>query len=363
MHKRLRVLFYVLMLTALVFGFLHLFADAGPYRFERLHVFLFNLCCGGTLILYYTEGRRTLSVRASMFLCLAMIYAVVAFFQLYIAAIVLSLGLSAIVESYRIQTFSLFPAGFFKPDEPVSRKFHQASLLCLSLALIIAASVILNNEYLHLVNMPKLHLDVFFLGFSFPVSLITMSLIFSFIHHDATGLTRILKEYSFWAVNLGVIVFFLFIIFEQLTRQVVVTAVLFATVTLIFFLYRQGGEDIQQKHFLTSGMWFLLATAVTGIAYIVAQIAGGYTPEKYHWLLKLHSFASLYGWNLCGLAVICRYDDFPIELHARRLIGFHWITVMVMAPLGVYYRVPALLCIICYAILLYFIFFSRKTNV
>ncbi|MDY6906088.1 MAG: hypothetical protein SWH61_15555 [Thermodesulfobacteriota bacterium] len=362
MSIRLRFLFFVLMLIALAFGFLHLFADAGPYRFERLHVFLFNLCCGGTIILYFTEGRGRLSARSALFLGLAISYAIVAFFQLYPAAIALSLVLSALVETYRIQAFSLFPVGFFKPDEPISRKFHQASLLCLSLGLLIATGVMLNNEYLKLIQMPKLQLDVFFLGFSFPVSLITLSLIFSFINHSETGMVRVLKEISFWAVNLGVIIFFLFIIFEQLPSQVGVTAVLFAAVVLIFFLYRQRGENIQQKHFLTSGMWFLLATAVTGIAYIFAEIAGGYTPEKYHWLLKVHAFASLYGWNLCGLAVICRYDDFPINLHAGSLIGFHWITVMALAPLGVYFRVPAVLCMICYVILLYFIFFSKKTN-
>ncbi|MDY6822700.1 MAG: hypothetical protein SWH68_02720 [Thermodesulfobacteriota bacterium] len=361
MSIRLRALFFVLMLIALFFGFLHLFGDAGQYRFERLHVFLFNLCCGGTIILYFTEGRKTLSPRAALFLCLAVAYAVVAFFKFYMIAIALSLVLSAIVESYRIQVFSLFPFGFFRSGEPISRKFHQASLLCLSLGLIIAAAVILNNKYIHLVHMPKLQLDVFFLGFSFPVSLITMSLIFSFINHDEGMTIRVLKEISFWAVNLGVIIFFVLIIFEQLPSQVGVTAVLFAAVVLIFFLYRQRGENIQQKHFLTSGMWFLLVTAVTGIAYIFAEITGSYTPEKYHWLLKVHSFASLYGWNLCGLAVICRYNDFPIRLHAGRLIGFHWITVMVMAPLGVYYRGAAVLCIACYALLLWSIFFSKKT--
>lgn len=350
------------MLTALAFGFLHLFADAGPYNFERLHVFLFNLCAGGTVILYFSEQPRRFSGRVYLFLVLALAYAVVAFFKIYIPAVVFSLALALIVESVRIERFSFFPWGFFKSDEPVDQKFHQASLLCLSLGLAISAAVIVNNEYLKLVSFSKLQLDVFFLGFSFPVSLITLSLIFSFMTGQEKRGLRILKEIGFWAVNLGVIIFFLFIIFESLPSQVVVTLILFAAVAMITVLYYRLGQTLQQKHFLSSGMGFLLLTAVTGIGYIFAELDPGYTSEGYHWLLKLHAFASLYGWNLCGLAVIFRYDDFPIALHSRRLILFHWITALVLAPLGIYYHLFSLLAMACYAVLLYAILFASRAT-
>ncbi|MFZ5562880.1 MAG: hypothetical protein ACOZBW_02435 [Thermodesulfobacteriota bacterium] len=362
MPLRLKQFYFVLMLAALVFGFLHLFADAGPYNFERLHVFLFNLCAGGSVILFFSETPRRFSPRVFLFMTLALAYAVFAFFQFYIPAVMLSLVLALIVESIRVQRFSLFPWGFFRADEPVDKKFHQAALLCLSLGLAISAAVIINNEYLELVSFPKLQLDVFFLGFSFPVSLITLSLIFSFMDGRKNTGIRILKEIGFWAVNLGVIIFFLFIIFEKLSSQVIVTLILFAAVAMITVLYYRLGKTVQQKHFLTSGMGFLLITAVTGIGYIFAEMGTGYTGERYHWLLKLHAFASLYGWNLCGLAVIFRYDDFPITLHSRPLIVFHWITALVLAPLGIYFPLFSLMAVACYGVLLYAILFASKAT-
>jgi len=218
----------------------------------------------------------------------------------------------------------------------------------------------LNNEYLKIVSFPKLKLDTFFLGFSFPLSLITMSLMFSFMKDDLRPLTRTLKNIGFWTVNLGVIIFFLFILFEKLTMQLIVTCVLFTAVIMIFCLFAELGIHIQQKSFLISGMGFLLFTAVTGIAYIILEFFPGYyTPGASKFLLKLHSFASLYGWNLSGLAVICRYEDFPIRLHSKGTILFHWITVLFLAPLGIYFHFFAVCAIICYTVFLYILFSSK----
>jgi hypothetical protein len=207
------------------------------------------------------------------------------------------------------------------------------------------------------VTLPKLQLDTFFLGFSFPLSLITMSLIFSLMD-DRGAVVRFLKNLGFWNVNLGVIIFFLFIIFERLMPQVVVTSILFFTVILIFYMFITLGREMQQKAFLISGIGFLLYTAVTGILYILFEIMPGYNPEKLEWLLRLHSFASLYGWNLCGLAIICRYHDFPLKLHSKYIIVFHWITVILLAPLGSYFRFFSISATVCYVIILYAIFFT-----
>lgn len=362
MNTGLKTTIIILMTIALLFGFLHLFLPGFKYNFERLHVFLFNLCCGGTIILYHTEKEKKLSFTGLIFLLLSISYAILAFTMIYIPAMIISLILAGIVEKIRIKRFSAFPVAFFRKTD-TSEKFHQASLLCLSTGLVISCLVILNNEYLEIISMPKLKLDTFFLGFSFPVSLITMSLIFSLMEKNNARQVLCMKEIGFWNVNLGVIVFFLFIIFEKLLPQVFVTGILFLTVIMIFMLYRKIGRRLQQKNFLTSGMTFLLVTAVTGILYILFQFTSDYSPDKYRWLLKVHAFAALYGWNLCGLSIICRYDDFPIRLHSKGIILMHWVTVMALAPLGIYYRPFAVLAAISYVCVLFIILFSKENNI
>jgi hypothetical protein len=271
---------------------------------------------------------------------------------------ILTLILAGIVESVRIKKFTVFPIGFFRKED-VSAKFHQASLLCLSIGLFLSCLVIWNNEYLKLISLPKLDLDTFFLGFSFPVSLITMSLIFSLMEDSDQEPFVMLKEIGFWNVNLGVIIFFLFIIFERLVPQVFVTRVLFFTVLMIYLLYRKMGRRLQQKNFLSSGMLFLLVTAITGILYIFLEFTSDYSAVKYKWLMRIHAFASLYGWNLCGLSIICRYHDFPIRLHSTGIIVLHWITVLLLAPFGIYYRPLAIIAVACYMYMIYVLLFSQ----
>jgi hypothetical protein len=355
----------LLMFTALFFGFLHLFIPGSSlYNFERLHIFLFNLCSGGTVLLYFTEGHRKFTLKTSVFLVLSLVFAVLAFLKLYLYAIFLAFTLAVLVDSVRIKTFSIFPKNFFDAKAPVSEKFHQASLLCLSMGLLISGLVILNNEYLKLFYFKKLQLDTFFLGFSFPISLITLSLIFSFMKEQQpfSRLILRLQNMGFWNVNLGVIIFFIFILFEKLIPQLVVTTILFFSVVLIYFLYKDLGLRVQQKSFLTSGMFFLWYTAITGIVYIVYEFSPAYNHEHLKYLLRMHSFASLYGWNLSGLAVICRKDDFPIRLHSPSILVVHWITAIALAPLGTYFRSFALLALIGYAFILYMILFSKGTR-
>ena len=57
MNQKLKILFSILMITALIFGFIHIYFPAENYSFERLHIFLFNLCTGGTILLYYTQAK------------------------------------------------------------------------------------------------------------------------------------------------------------------------------------------------------------------------------------------------------------------------------------------------------------------
>lgn len=358
MDNRLKTIFSILMITALIFGFIHIYFPIEKYSFERLHIFLFNLCTGGTILLYYTQKRIMVSKTVVMFFAGSLLYAVSAFFKWYPFTICMSFFLFILVEKIRIQKFSMMPVAIFSKKAPVSEKFHQASLMCLSIGLIMATLVILNNAYFKFVTMEKLTLNTFFLGFSFPLSLITLSLVFSMLKEREGTLMKVIMEICFWTITLGVIVFFIFILMEKFIPQIFVTAALFTAVVVVFTLYIKVAKRIQQKLFLTSGIGFLIFTAITGIAYIFFQMSPEYDSQNTKWLLHMHVFASLYGWNLCGLAVICRFDDFPIRLHSPTIIMIHWITAIVLAPLGVFYGPFAVAAIVGYAFITITFFFS-----
>lgn len=358
MDNKLKVLFSILMITALIFGFINIYFPLEKYSFERLHIFLFNLCTGGTILLYYTC--MELSGKVRLFFAGSLIYAFSAFLEIYPLTIAVSVMLFILVEKIRIQRFALIPVHFIDPEVPVTDKFHQASLLCLSIGIVMAGLVILNNEYFKIITMEKLTLNTFFLGFSFPLSLITLSLVFSMLKKIETSSSKVLMELCFWIITVGVIVFFGFILFEKFVPQIFVTSLLFLAVTTVFFLYSKFAENIQQKLFLTSGIGFLIITAITGITYIFLQMSPEYDSMKTKWLLHMHVFASLYGWNLCGLSVICRFDDFPIRLHSPTVIFVHWLTAIVFAPLGVFNWPFAILAIIGYAFITFTLFFSSN---
>jgi hypothetical protein len=353
-------------MSALIFGFLFLCnGEGGTIRdFERLHIFLFNLCSGGTLIIIYTEKSSSLTWRGITFLVFSIIYALFAYLEFYVPAIALSVFLSLLVETVRIRKFSLLPVEFFSRDVPVARKFHHASLLCLSLALFISALVILNNEYLKFVTMEKLQLNTFFLGFSFPISLITMSVMFTFLKEHIDPFLILLKHIGFWIVNAGVVIFFVFILFEIFVLQLAVTVILFLSVVMLFYVFIRAGVKSQEKVFLTSGMGFLVFTAITGTGYIIGELLVSldlfaYNKFFFLLLLKIHAFSALYGWNLSGLSVIIRRNDFPIKLNLFRFVVLHWFTVIVLAPLGWFHPLFALATILVFGYILYTVFFSR----
>ena len=360
MSWQFKTLLVVMMTSALACGFLHHLVPPAVLNFERLHIFLFNLCSGGTLLVYFTEGRSRLSRRCILFLALALAFALCAFLQWYLPTLFIPLALAYLIEAVRVDHFgSRFPRGLFSFQEPVPRKFHQAALLCLSLGLTFSSPVILNSVYLHWFTIEKLKLDTFFLGFSFPISLIAMSVIFSLMKSETLRVTAVLKETTFWIINLGVIVFFGFILAGLFASQVAISSLLFVTVAFILYLYWHEGIQLQQKAYLTSGILFLLITSISGIAYILLTFSSYYTPEISHPLLRLHAFTALYGWNLSGLAVIGRHNDFPLQLHSRTVVLLHWMTVLVLCPLGYFQPVFAVLAIIAYAWLLLQIFFNQ----
>jgi len=356
-----KIFLALLMWTAFAFGFSdHILPQINGLHFDRLHIFLFNLCAGGTIIYSYTLNKTIFSKPGILFISVSLIFAFAAFTELYILAIFCAFFLSLTTELARSKRFGFFPWMFFDIKMIVHKKFHNASMLCLSLGLLISGLVMINNEYLHLVQMKKLELNTFFLGFSFPLSLITMSVMFKLTGDNRIYLTRVLKNIGFWAVNLGVIIFFIFILFELMAAQLIISVILFLAVILIFYIFSTDKFNKQQRTFLVSGMCFLLFTGISGIGYILLEMTPYYTPEAGEILLRMHSFTSVYGWNLSGLAVLIRFEDFPIELHSKKFIALHWLTSLIFAPLGSISTLSALLAVLSYAIIIKWIFFSNS---
>jgi len=345
------------MSLALSFGFMHLFFPGN--HFERLHIFLFNLCSGGTILLYFSEGYDEPSRCTLTFFVLSLFYALFVWLNFYMIAIIVAMALFGLVERVRIQQFSFFPFQFFSRTAGVSSKFHHASLLCLSIGLIISILAICNSEYFLFFQSEKFQLDTFFLGFSFPLSLITLSVMFRFMDHTDTPLYRILSEIDFWAINLGVITFFVFILMGSWILELFISIVLLIAVCSVLYLYLNYGLHHQPKAFLTSGIVFLVLTAITGIAYILNYFTTVQIDKTL--ILRIHTILSLYGWNLSGLAVICRFKDFPIQLHSKSTITLQWVTVALLAPLGYYYSLFSILAVVAYVYFLKIMFFARQT--
>ena len=350
MSSRARILFGVVMTLSLLSGFLHEIWPDAALSFKRLHIFGLNLLTGGSLILYHIVGERVFTARLVAYFALALLYALFAAAGWYLPTLALSIPLFLLVESVRTERFSVFPVDFFRRT-PVSEKFAHASLLCLSIGIVFASLVILNNQYFRLIHYEKLTIEVFFLGYSFPVSLITMAIMFSFMTERERLFYTVLKEVSFWLVNVGVIVFFVLIILELTVPVIAIAITLFVTVWMIFFLFVTMAPRVQQKTFLVSGMVFLLFTALTGILY-VATYLHPHLEEYRAPLLVLHAMVSLYGWNLSGLFIIIRWNDFPIRLNSALAITLHWSIVLVLAPLGMFVLPVSVLAVAAYVALL-----------
>ena len=130
---------------------------------------------------------------------------------------------------------------------------------------------------------------------------------------------------------------------------------------MIFFLFIATAPRVQQKTFLVSGMVFLLFTAITGILYILQYFHPFLDPYR-EYLLILHAMVSLYGWNLSGVFIIIRWNDFPIQLNSAAAIALHWTVVLVLAPLGKYSAVATLLTMVAYVTLLVIVFAGRTVQ-
>ncbi len=348
-EQRIRFTLLAVMIAAFIFGFADLVSNR---NFERLHIFLFNLCSGGFVILYHTENTARPSPRVLAFFLLSLLYAIFAFLQIYLPAAFLSLLLAVLVEKIRLQKFSFLPLDLFSTRTPVVDKFHHASILCLSISLLIASFVVVNNGILHWIANKNLTLNLFFLGYSFPLSLMAMSVMFSFIQEGSGKVFQGLSQVFFWFITLGVTIFFLFILLDLAVAKFIIATALFVVVAVMLIFFLRYGRAVQQKHFLASGMFFLLGTGVSGVAYIVLARF----PEAYQsygrLLLNAHGYLALYGWSLSGMLVLVRWNDFPLQVNSLGAISLHWIALGVFAPLAKGNLTMAFIAILLYLLFL-----------
>jgi hypothetical protein len=369
MSTHLKMLLWCLVTAGFIFGYAGLvFPDQtaimetprpDSYQFQRLHIFLFNLVSGGTVLLYFTHGQQKVFRRLRVYIVGSIVFSLAAFLNLYAIAIVLAVMLALIVESVRMEKFAFWPFDFFSFSKYVSQKFHHAALLCLSLGLLISAGVMLENNYLHLLHLSRLLLDDFFLGFSFPLSLMAFSVMFSLDSDEKRLWVEIARGSSFWIVTVGVIVFFVFIIAGILPLEFVTAVVLLIDVFLIFWLFRLDLRSVgEPEQFLISGMLLLVLTGVTGLLLVLWNVISSYSSSGYGLLLQTHAYLSLYGWNLSGLVVMIHYYEFPLRLHSFEVILLHWVTVAVLAPAASQYAVLALVAIPLFAILIQRLLFA-----
>jgi hypothetical protein len=363
MTTRLKMLLWCLMTAGFIFGYAGLVLPnqtailetprPDTYQFQRLHIFLFNLVSGGAVLLYFTQGRQKPSRRLRIFIAGSIGFSLVAFLNIYPIAIGLAVLLALVVESVRIEKFRFWPSDFFSFSKPVYQKFHHAALLCLSLGLLISAGVMLENHYLHLLHLSRLLLDDFFLGFSFPISLMTFSIMFSLDSDDQRLWVRLARASSFWIVTVGVIIFFVVIIAGILPLEFLATIVLLLDVILVFYLFKLDLRSIDEpEEFLISGMLLLVLTGISGLTLVLWKVIRLNDTAGWILLLQTHAYLSLYGWNLVGLVVMIHFYEFPLRLHSLEVILLHWVTIVVLAPAATRYAALALIAIPLFAFLI-----------
>jgi hypothetical protein len=373
MSTRLKVILWILLTAGFIFGYASLVLPGqtailetprpGTFQFQRLHIFLFNLVCGGVLLLHFTLAKQRVSWREWLYLVVALTFSVMAFLNQYLVAALLAISLSIIVESVRVEAFNAFPIDLFQTKIPLYRRFHHAALLCLSLGLLISAGVIFDNLYFHLLKLPLLLLDDFFLGYSFPLSLITFSIIFSLTRGDTRKWVRVARESSFWIVTVGVIIFFVVILLGIVVAEIALSTLLLLDVVLIFYLFRLDLADRREPGgFLTSGMLFLVLTGITGVLLVLWSVVTPGDSRGWELLLQTHAYLSLYGWNLAGFTVIVHQHDFPLRLNDLVIILLHWVTIILLAPMGSFHLIFALAAIPAFITLTGLILFSPPSG-
>jgi hypothetical protein len=315
-----------------------IWTSSNSFQAQRLHIFFFNLIVGGTVILWFTNKESKFSKNTWIYLAISFIFSTSVFLNLYIISLISGIILVFLVERVRIHHFGFFPFSFLNYKVPVEKKFHLASLLCLSIGLILAELTILNNYYLKIIPSNFLPLNYFYLGFSFPLSLIIFSIIYDLMDRKEDPTLRLQKEASFWFVNIGVIIFFIFIILKMAIGEIFCASLLIIYILFTIYLFLKNTDYFINKKFLISGMFFLVLTSLTGLSMICLQF---FYPgiSKYQFLnnllLQMHGYLALYGWSLSGLIVIIRNLDIHQKYQNNKKILLHWFLLIILVPIGI----------------------------
>ncbi len=315
-----------------------IWTSSESFQIQRLHIFFFNLIAGGTVILWFTNKESKFSKSTWLYLAISFLFSISVFLNLYMISLILGIVLVFLVERVRIHHFGFFPFSFFNYKVPVERKFHLASLLCLSIGIILAELTILNNYYLQILPSNVLPLNYFYLGFSFPLSLIIFSIIYDLMGHKDDPILKMQKEVSFWFVNIGVIIFFIFIILKIAIGEIICASLLIIYILFTLYLFLKNSTYFINKKFLISGIFFLILTSLTGLSMIYLQFLH---PDisSYQFLnnllLQMHGYLALYGWSLSGLIVIIRNLDIQQKYQSNRKILIHWFLIVMIVPIGI----------------------------
>ncbi|AWB10436.1 hypothetical protein TDSAC_1087 [Thermodesulfobium acidiphilum] len=316
-----------------------LWTSSTSFQIQRLHIFFFNLIAGGTIILWFTKKETNFSKSTWLYLIISSIYAFSLFLNLYTVSLISGTLLIFIVESVRIKYFGILPFAFFDYKVRVCKKFHLASLLCLSIGIFLAQLAILNNYFIKIIPHDILPLNYFYLGFSFPLSLIIFSIIYDLIDNKNTIAFKLQKEISFWLVNLGVITFFVFIILKIVVGELICASLLIIYILFTAYLFIKNSKHFENKKFLLSGLMFLIITSITGFLMICLQFFYS-NIQSYqtlnNFLLQIHGYLALYGWSLSGLIVIIRKLHIKNKFPNNTNIFFHWFLLAILVPLGIF---------------------------
>ena len=360
MNKSMKLILFVTITLAVSSGFLKMFLpEDSTLSIASLHVFLFNLASGGTLIITHFADKKGPGKYGAVYYIGALLFTFGAFAGIVPLCIVSALFLAAMVEYVRWTNFEWFPFDFFR-KVPVSQKFKQAALLCLSCGLIICAATLVNNHYLQLIMFEKLDMHIFFLGFSFPISLSTFSLIFERIENSDNPPGGKIPEFCFWALNLGVIFFFLFILFEIYPGQIVMSFTLFTTIFLTLRMHIKHPPLDQRGIMLISALSFLILGSITGIIYIAILWADPNYTQGY--VISIHSAATVFGWNMVWLMLTARKGEFPLNINLKFLIVLHWVFVCLI-PFARTTLLAAIPAVVLLVIFLFSFLFSRVLQV
>lgn len=358
MGKKIKLILLTTVSTAVFLGF---FKTNTGFGFSILNVFLFNLTAGGTLLTVRLRGKDDLDAHGFLFWSIAVLFSIGAAAHLAAVCIAAALILGIMVENIRWRRFAWFPSDFFK-SVPASMKFEQASLLCLSCGLFICAATMANNEYLKLINYEKLGLHVFFLGFSFPISLILFSELFRRIENRWSRSSKLVMQICFWGLNLGVIFFFIFIILEIYFMQMAMALTLFSVTCITGYLSIFKTDRDDHREILTSALLFLAVGSITGIIYI-CLLWKGLAESIPNNFLSYHSAATVFGWNFAWFLPTTRFNEFPLKIKTKYVIALHWIFVLLI-PLGrVYFLIGVFDTFLCIALLTSVFFISTNKKI